>query len=287
MKLVRYGPYGGEKPGLVDSGGSIRDLTHLVGDWSGMSLTSDMLDMVSKLEVDMLPQIDGTVRIGACVGNIGHFIGVDNNYPRTLAASDEASKEIKNRPAPVLFNKAPSCVVGANDPLMLPKGEPKVDWEVELAVVIGRRGSHLREDRVYDYIAGYCICNDVTERNEQDIGTGQLMKAKSAPTFGPLGPWLVTTDEIPDPHRLEIWTEVNGKRLQKASTKDMKYSVPEIVAYVSRFMALEPGDVITTGSPFGSGANLEPQVFLKKGDRLKLSIEGLGAQEQKILAWID
>lgn len=288
MKLVRFGPYGGEKPGLIDEDRNIRDVSYLVSDFSSMSFSADTLDMLRKLEIDMLPKIEGSVRLGSCVGNVRNFIGVHGNYAasdRTAArAEDEAPPP---RPAPILFNKAPTCIVGAEDPIMLPKGAPKVDWEVELAVVIGRRGSLIREEQVFDYVAGYCICNDLTERVELNEGSGQFVKAKSAPTFGPLGPWLVTVDELPNPHQLEMWVEMNGKRLQKGSTSSMLYTIPEIVSYVSRFMALEPGDVITTGSPQGSGHDMEPRVYLKKGDRIKLAIEGLGAQEQKVLAWID
>ena len=285
MKLIRYGAYGGEKPGLVDGEGALRDLSHLVGDFSGVHLIPDVLDMLSKLEFDMLPKIDGSVRIGACVGQTRNIIGIDNGFAKHNDTDIQTAKGARGEP--VLFNKAPSCIVGANDPIMLPKDAKHVDWEIELAAVIGRRGSHLREDQVYDYIAGYCILNDVTERHEQQTGAGQLVKSKSAPTFGPLGPWLVTSDEIPDPHKLEMWTEINGKRVQTATTSSMLFSVPEIVSYVSRYMALEPGDIISIGAPFGSGFQLEPQVMLKKGDRVKLGIEGLGAQEQKILAWID
>ncbi|MES2906405.1 MAG: fumarylacetoacetate hydrolase family protein [Pseudomonadota bacterium] len=287
MKLVRYGPYGGEKPGLIDDEKNIRDLSHLIGDFSGMSLSADTLDMLSKLEVDMLPRIEDNVRLGACVGDVRNFIGVHGNYIAGEKTDPENTDGSKPRPALILFNKAPSCVVGAQDPIMLPKGEDQPDWEVELAIVIGRRGSHIRQDQALDYIAGYCICNDITGRKELEEGSGQFIKAKSAPTFGPLGPWLVTVDEIPNPHNLEMWVELNGKRLQKGSTSSMLYTIPEIISYVSRYMALEPGDVITTGSPQGSGHEMEPQVYLKKGDRVKLSIDGLGAQEQKILAWID
>ncbi len=285
MKLVRFGSYGGERPGLIDEDGYLRDISHLVPDLAGHGLSADMLDMIRKLDVEMLPKIDGAVRFGACVGGTRNFIGVEGNYPRT--AADTEGEVAKPCTAPILFNKAPSCLMGAHDPVMLPKGSPKTDWEVELAVVIGRRGAHIREEQAYDFVAGYCICNDITERGEQINGTGQLVKAKSAPTFGPLGPWLVTPDEIQDPHTLPIWAELNGKRVQASSTSAMLHRVPQLISYISRHMALEPGDIITTGSPFGSGHDMEPQTYLRKGDRLKLCIEGLGAQEQKILAWID
>jgi 2,4-diketo-3-deoxy-L-fuconate hydrolase len=286
VKLVRYGAYGGERPGLVDDDGSLRDISHLVADISGLTLSGDMLDMLRKLEVEMLPQVTGSVRYGSPVGGTRNFIGVSRNYPREAKKETQEADDSK-RTHPVLFNKAPSCIVGAHDPIMLPKGVPKVDWGVELACIIGRRGSHIREEQATDYIAGYCICNDLTERGEQHEGTGQLVKAKSASTFGPLGPWLVTVDEIPDPHALAMFVELNGRRVQTATTADMIYKVPELVSYISRFMALEPGDVITTGSPFGSGEDMPTPTFLKKGDRLKLGIDKLGAQEEKILGWID
>jgi 2-keto-4-pentenoate hydratase/2-oxohepta-3-ene-1,7-dioic acid hydratase in catechol pathway len=296
LKLVRFGAYGGEKPGLIDEDGYLRDISHLITNLSGATLSADMLDMIRKLEVEMLPKIEGSVRYGACIGAVRNFIGVSRNYAST-PEDKIANEEMKNEaaktssapslPDPILFNKAPSCIVGAHDPVMLPKGSSKIDWGVELAVIMGRRGAHIRADQAYDYIAGYCICNDLTDRVEQYEGTGQLVKAKSAPTFGPLGPWLVTTDEILDPHALSMWVELNGKRVQTGTTAGMLHRVPELISYVSRFMALEPGDVITTGSPFGSGHEMEPPAYLKKGDRLKLGIDGLGAQEQKILAWID
>jgi 2,4-diketo-3-deoxy-L-fuconate hydrolase len=283
VKLARYGAYGGEQPGMVDEGGSLRDISHLVVDISELTLSADLLDMLRKLEMDMLPQVTGSVRYGSPVGGTRNFIGISHNYPRDKNGTEEAIP----RTHPVLFNKAPSCIVGSHDPIMLPKGAPKVDWGVELACVIGRRGSHIREEQAYDYIAGYCICNDLTERGEQLEGTGQLVKAKSAPTFGPLGPWLVTVDEVPDPHTLSMFAELNGKRVQTGTTAGMVYKVPELVSYVSRYMALEPGDVIATGSPFGSGQDMPTPVFLKKGDRIKLGIDKLGAQEAKILSWID
>jgi 2,4-diketo-3-deoxy-L-fuconate hydrolase len=288
VKLVRYGAYGGEKPGLIDEDGILRDISHLVTDISGVALSADMLDMLRKLEVEMLPEVSGSVRYGACVGGTRNFIGVSHNYPRSAAKpAEETSEEPVKRTHPVLFNKAPSCIVGAQDPIMLPKGAPKVDWGVELALVIGRRGSFIREEQAYDYVAGYCICNDLTERSEQHEGTGQLVKAKSAPTFGPLGPWLVTIDEVPDPHTLSMYVELNGRRVQTGATATMVYKVPELVSYISRFMALEPGDIIATGSPFGSGEDMPTPTYLKKGDRVKLGIDKLGAQEAKILAWID
>lgn len=280
MKLVRYGQTGKEKPGLIDSNGKIRDLSGQIPDFTGATLGRKALAKLSKVKIDKLPLVRGRPRIGPCVGKVGNFIAVGLNYADHAAETGAAIPK-----EPILFNKAPSCIVGPNDDVMIPKGSQKTDWEVELAIVIGERCSYVSEADAMSVVAGFCICNDVSERAYQTEGTGQWMKGKGCPTFGPLGPWLVTPDEIKDVQKLGMWLEVNGRRMQTGSTATMIFNVRFLVSYISRFMQLEPGDVITTGTPPGVGMGMKPPVYLKPGDIVRLGIDGLGEQKQLMTAW--
>ncbi|MCU0819636.1 MAG: fumarylacetoacetate hydrolase family protein [Beijerinckiaceae bacterium] len=280
MKLVRFGRAGREKPGLVDAAGKIRDISEHVPDIAGSSLSAKSLAKLKRLKPEKLPLVGGRPRFGACVGDVGNFIAVGLNFADHAA---ETGAPIPKEP--ILFNKAPSCVVGPNDDVMLPKDSVKTDWEVELAIVIGESASYVPEKEAMDVIAGFCICNDVSERAYQMEGTGQWMKGKGCPTFGPLGPWLVTTDEVRDVQKLGMWLEVNGRRMQTGSTATMIFGVKFLVHYISTFMKLEPGDVITTGTPPGVGLGKKPPVFLKPGDIMRLGIEGLGEQKQLVVPW--
>jgi 2-keto-4-pentenoate hydratase/2-oxohepta-3-ene-1,7-dioic acid hydratase in catechol pathway len=280
MKLVRFGRAGREKPGLVDAAGKIRDISEHVPDLAGSSLSAKSLAKLKRLKPEKLPLVGGRPRFGACVGDVGNFIAVGLNFADHAA---ETGAPIPKEP--ILFNKAPSCVVGPNDDVMLPKDSVKTDWEVELAIVIGESASYVPENEAMDVIAGFCICNDVSERAYQMEGTGQWMKGKGCPTFGPLGPWLVTTDEVRDVQKLGMWLEVNGRRMQTGSTATMIFGVKFLVHYISTFMKLEPGDVITTGTPPGVGLGKKPPVFLKPGDIMRLGIEGLGEQKQLVVPW--
>jgi 2,4-didehydro-3-deoxy-L-rhamnonate hydrolase len=279
MKLVRYGKLGEEKPGLIDAGGKIRDLSAHVAQLSGDNLSPDTLGRLGQLDPNTLPAISGNPRLGSCVPKPGNFIAVGLNYADHAAESGMAVPK-----EPVLFNKAPSCVVGPNDDVIIPRGSVKTDWEVELAIVIGRPASYVSEADALSHVAGFCVCNDVSERTYQLEGTGQWMKGKGCPTFGPLGPWLVTPDEVGDVQNLSMWLDVNGKRMQTGSTKTMVFGAAFIVAYISRFMLLEPGDVVTTGTPPGVGSGMKPPVFLKAGDVMTLGIEKLGDQKQTTVA---
>jgi len=280
MKLVRYGRVGKEKPGLVDMGGRLRDLSEVVADIDADTLGPRALARLMKLKPESLPQVRGAPRIGPCVAHVGNFIAVGLNYADHAAESGQpVPKE------PILFNKAPSCIVGPNDDVMIPKGSQKTDWEVELAVVIGSRASYVGEADALKHVAGYCVCNDVSEREFQIERSGQWMKGKGCPTFGPLGPWLVTPDEIEDVQKLDMWLDVNGERMQSGSTATMIFGVKTLVSYASQFMILEPGDVITTGTPPGVGMGKKPQVFLKPGDTVSLGVEGLGRQAQRVVAY--
>ena len=277
MKLLRYGDKGTEKPGLLDAAGTIRDLSGVIADFDAASLSPEGLDRLRALDTAALPAVTGTPRIGACLPRIGHFLAIGLNY------ADHAAESGMPVPAePMVFTKAPSCLNGPYDDVVLPPGSTKGDWEVELAVVIGSRADNISDADAFDHIAGYCLCNDVSERAFQLEGTGQWLKGKSAPTFGPLGPWLVTRDEIPDPQNLAMFLDINGERMQTGSTKTMVFSVPTLVAYLSRFMVLEPGDVITTGTPPGVGMGRKPQRFLKAGDVMRLGVEGLGEQQARV-----
>ena len=282
MKLLRYGPQGSEKPGLMDEKGQIRDLSDVVKDIDPDFFAGDGLRKVAALDINQLPIVQGTPRIGACIRRPGNFIAVGLNY---VQHAIETNAPIPSEP--ILFNKAPSCISGPFDPVTLPVGSVKSDWEVELAIVIGRDALYVSEEAALDYVAGYCVCNDVSERESQLEHGGQWVKGKMFPTFGPLGPWLVTKDEIADVQELKLWLELYGKKVQDSSTNDMIFPIRKLVSYISRFVALQPGDVITTGTPPGVGLGMRPEVYLKAGDTMKLGIEGLGMQEQKVVNWSD
>ncbi|MGX6999759.1 fumarylacetoacetate hydrolase family protein [Caballeronia sp. KNU42] len=282
MKLLRYGPQGSEKPGLMDNQGQIRDLSEVVKDIDPDFFAGDGLRKVAAMDIDQLPIVQGTPRIGACIRRPGNFIAVGLNY---VQHAIETNAPIPSEP--ILFNKAPSCISGPFDPVTLPIGSVKSDWEVELAIVIGRDALYVSEESALDYVAGYCVCNDVSERESQLEHGGQWVKGKMFPTFGPLGPWLVTKDEIADVQELKLWLELNGKQVQDSSTNDMIFPIRKLVSYISQFVALQPGDVITTGTPPGVGLGMHPEVYLKAGDTMKLGIEGLGTQEQKVVNWAD
>jgi 2,4-didehydro-3-deoxy-L-rhamnonate hydrolase len=280
MKLVRYGKAGKEKPGLVDSAGRLRDLSEVVADIDGATLAPRTLARLAKIKPDSLSLVRGSPRIGACVADVGNFVAVGLNYADHAAESGmPVPKE------PVLFTKAPSCIVGPNDDVVIPRGSIKTDWEVELAIVIGTRASYVNESAALAHVAGYCVCNDVSEREYQLERSGQWVKGKSCPTFGPLGPWLVTPDEIEDVQKLNLWLDVNGERMQTGSTSTMIFNVRQLVSYISHFMILEPGDVITTGTPPGVGSGKKPPHFLREGDTMSLGIDGLGRQAQRLVAW--
>ncbi len=282
MKLVRFGPPGQEKPGLVDTDGTIRDLSGVVSDIDGTTLSRQSLDRLRGMDARSLPAAPAGARIGPCVGNVRNFIAVGLNF------ADHAAETNSPIPAePILFNKAPSCIVGPNDDIIIPRGSQKTDWEVELCIVIGERASYVGANEAMNYVAGFCICNDVSEREYQLERSGQWMKGKSCPTFGPLGPWLVTPDEIADVHSLSMWLDVNGERMQRGSTETMIFNCAQLVSYISHFMILEPGDVITTGTPPGVGLGMKPPRFLKAGDVVTLGIEGLGEQHQRVVSFED
>jgi 2-keto-4-pentenoate hydratase/2-oxohepta-3-ene-1,7-dioic acid hydratase in catechol pathway len=280
MKLVRFGEAGREKPGLVDAQGQVRDLSGIVPDITGATLSTETLNRIRQVDPSTLPVAPSGQRLGACVGQVRNFIAIGLNY------ADHAAETGAAIPAePIVFNKAPSCIVGPNDDVIIPRGSQKTDWEVELAIVIGERASYVGANEALEFVAGYCVCNDVSEREFQIERGGTWTKGKGCPTFGPLGPWLVTKDEIPDPQNLSMWLDVNGERMQNGSTKTMVFNVAQIVSYVSHFMILEPGDVITTGTPPGVGMALKPPRFLKAGDEVALGIEGLGEQRQRVVAF--
>jgi 2-keto-4-pentenoate hydratase/2-oxohepta-3-ene-1,7-dioic acid hydratase in catechol pathway len=280
MKLVRFGPARQEKPGLVDANGRIRDLSAHVRDLAGDDLSPKRLAGLRGIDPASLPEVRAGTRLGPCVGAVRNFIAVGLNY------SDHAAETGSPIPAePILFNKAPSCIVGPNDDTVIPKGAKKLDWEVELAIVIGERASYVHANNAFDYVAGFCICNDVSEREFQLERGGTWSKGKGCPTFGPLGPWLVTLDEIPDVQNLSMWLDVNGRRMQTGSTGTMIFNCAQIVSYTSHFMILEPGDVITTGTPPGVGLGMKPPRYLEAGDVVTLSIEGLGEQRQRVVAF--
>ena len=273
MRFVRYGARGAEKPGLIDADGVLRDLSGEVPDIAGATL--GRLDRLAAHDPARLPVVEGQPRLGACVGGIGKFICIGLNY------SDHAAETgMELPPEPIIFAKYTSAVCGPNDPLIIPRGSEKTDWEVELAVVIGKRGKYIDEARALDHVAGYCVANDVSERSFQIERAGQWSKGKSCDNFGPLGPWLVTPDEAGDPNDLEMWLDVNGERMQSGSTATMVFQVPFLIAYLSQFFTLEPGDVISTGTPPGVGMGKTPPRFLKPGDVVTLGIERLGEQRQ-------
>lgn len=275
MKLLRYGPQGAEKPGLLDAGGKIRDLSGLVGDIGGATLSDEGLERLRKLDTSKLPEVDPGVRLGACVAGTGKFICIGLNY------SDHAAETGMTVPSePIIFMKATSAICGPNDPVIIPRGSEKTDWEVELGFVIGKRAKYVSEENALDHVAGYVLVNDVSERAFQTERQGQWSKGKSGDHFGPTGPWLVTRDEVKDPQKLGMWLKVNGKTFQDGSTATMVYGVKFLIAYLSQFMSLNPGDIISTGTPPGVGMGQKPQVYLKAGDTIDLGIEGLGEQHQ-------
>ncbi|PHV04420.1 2-hydroxyhepta-2,4-diene-1,7-dioate isomerase [Janthinobacterium sp. BJB412] len=280
MRLVRYGRPGKEKPGLIDDEGKLRDLSGVLADIDAATLSDKALRKLAKVATASLPLVRGTPRFGVPVAGIGKFIGIGLNYADHAAeAGLEAPKE------PIVFMKAISCLNGPDDAIVLPKGSKKTDWEVELGVVIGSRAQYVSEADALNYVAGYCVVNDLSERSFQLERGPQWDKGKGCDTFGPVGPWLVTRDEVLDVQRLDLYLEVNGKRMQTGSTETMIFTVAQIVSYLSQFMTLEPGDVIATGTPPGVGAGRKPQRFLKKGDTLRAGIAGLGEQQQDVVAW--
>jgi 2,4-diketo-3-deoxy-L-fuconate hydrolase len=279
MKLVRFGQPGHEVPGIIDNEGRIRDLSGEVRDIGGRDLSRDTLAKIAALDIDRLPLAPEGVRLGSCVGHVGNFVAVGLNY------SDHAAETGAAIPSePILFNKAPSCIVGPNDDVIIPRGSTKLDWEVELALVIGERASYVDEKDALNHVAGVCICNDVSERAFQNERGGTWSKGKGCPTFGPLGPWLVTLDEAGDLQNLDMWLDLNGQRVQSGSTKTMIFNAAFLVSYISQFMILEPGDVITTGTPPGVGLGMKPPRFLKEGEVMRLGISGLGEQQQTVVA---
>ncbi len=280
MKLVRYGPEGREKPGLIDADGRVRDLSALVADIDGNGLSPKMLAKIARANPTKLPLVRGRPRLGSCVARPVNFIAIGLNY------SDHAHEVGMEFPKePVIFQKASNCVCGATDPILMPKDAQKLDWEVEIAIVIGTRASYVSERAAMDHVAGFCLSNDVSERGFQLDRGGTWTKGKSAPSFGPLGPWLVTRDEIANPQRLALWLDVDGERMQSGTTKDMIFPMKTLVAYTSRFMVLEPGDVILTGTPAGVGQGKDPKRFLKAGDVVTLGADGLGEQTHKVAAY--
>lgn len=282
MKLVRYGLPRQEKPGILDSDGHIRDLTGIMPDVTGTALSPTTLASLKDIELAKLPVVQGNPRLGPCVGGVGKFICIGLNY------SDHAAEAGMKVPSePVIFMKATSAICGPNDDIVIPRGAMKTDWEVELGVVIGTPAKYVNEADAMACVAGYCVINDLSERAFQLEGTGQWVKGKSADTFGPIGPWLVTADEIPDPQNLKMWLEVDGHRYQNGSTRTMIFGVRQVVSYLSRFMSLQPGDIISTGTPPGVGMGQRPPIYLKAGNRMRLGIEGLGEQDQRAIAESD
>lgn len=287
MHLLRHGESGQEKPGLLDGNGRIRDLSGIIPDLAREALSPASLARLAALDPSSLPLVTEGTRLGPCVGHVGNFIAIGLNY------ADHAAESGAAVPAePILFNKAPTCICGPQDDLILPRGSVKTDWEVELAVVIGTRAYEVPEAEALAHVAGYCLCNDVSEREFQLERSGTWTKGKGCPTFGPLGPWLVTADAVPDPQAVDLWLDVNRTRRQTGSTRTMVFGVAHLVAYVSRFMILEPGDVITTGTPPGVGMGQKPPVYLRAGDVVRLggSVDGphgrvdLGEQRQRVVA---
>jgi 2-keto-4-pentenoate hydratase/2-oxohepta-3-ene-1,7-dioic acid hydratase in catechol pathway len=279
VKLLRYGPKGREKPGILDREGKMRDLSAHVPDIAGTALLPESLKKLAALNPAELPLATGDLRIGPCVGKIGKFVCIGLNYADHAA---ETGAPIPKEP--IIFMKATSAVVGPNDEVEIPKGAQKTDWEVELGVVIGKNAKYVPENHAMDYVAGYCVINDVSEREFQIERGGQWDKGKGCDTFGPTGPWLVTKDEVPDPHNLAMWLDVDGHRYQNGSTRTMIFNVPKLVSYLSHFMSLQPGDVISTGTPPGVGMGQKPSpIYLKAGQTMRLGIEGLGEQQQRVV----
>jgi 2,4-didehydro-3-deoxy-L-rhamnonate hydrolase len=279
VKLLRYGEAGRERPGAMDSDGNIRDLSSLMMDVRGSYIHPDSLAGLAKADLGSLPLVEGNPRLGPCVAGIGKFICIGLNY------SDHAAETgAKVPPEPIVFMKANSAIVGPNDDVLIPRGSEKTDWEVELAVVIGRTAKYVPEASALDYVAGYCVAHDVSERAFQTERHGQWTKGKSCDTFGPIGPWFVTADEVPNPQDLRLWLDVDGVRRQDGTTANMIFSVARIVSYLSGLMTLHPGDVIITGTPAGVGQGMKPPVYLRPGQVITLGIEGLGEQSQTVVA---
>ena len=279
MKLIRFGEKGEERPGVLDAEGRIRDVSSVVPDFSPDTIGSELIDTLSAANLSALPAVDPTTRIGAPLSRTGHFIAIGLNY------ADHAAEAGLQVPAePIVFSKAPSSLNGPNDDVMLPRGSTNTDWEVELAAIIGTRCDYVSQGEALDHVFGYAVCNDVSEREYQIQRSGQWIKGKSAPTFGPLGPWIATRDEIPDPQALDMFLDVNGVRTQTGNTSTMIFSVAHVISYLSHFMVLEPGDIVTTGTPPGVGMGKKPPTYLKSGDEMHLGIAGLGEQRQKVVA---
>lgn len=278
MKLLRYGKAGEEHPGILDNEGRVRDLSSVIDDLAGEALSPESLAKIAKLDLETLPLVETPGRIGPCVNRVGKFICIGLNYADHAA---ETGAQIPEEP--VVFMKATSAICGPNDDVIRPRNSEKLDWEVELGVVIGKRAAYVSEDEAADYIAGYCVVHDISEREFQLERCGQWVKGKSGDTFGPIGPWLVTSDEVPDPLKLQLWLKVNGEQRQDGSTSKMVYSPAFLVHYLSQFMSLQPGDIISTGTPPGVGIGMKPPVFLQPGDEVELGVEGLGVQKQKVV----
>lgn len=278
MKLLRVGPKGQEKPAILDENGAFRDVSAHIADLTGATLGDETIAKLKALDTSALPELDANQRVGACVGDVGKFICIGLNY------ADHAAESGLDVPSePVMFMKATSAIIGPNDVVEIPRNSSKADWEVELGVVIGRDAKYVDEADALDYVAGYCVINDLSEREFQIERQGQWVKGKSADTFGPIGPYLVTRDEVADPQNLKMYLEVNGTRYQDGNTKTMVYGVAHLVSYVSQFMSLQPGDIISTGTPPGVGLGMNPPVYLKPGDKMKLGIQGLGEQNQNVI----
>jgi 2-keto-4-pentenoate hydratase/2-oxohepta-3-ene-1,7-dioic acid hydratase in catechol pathway len=278
MKLVRFGAAGDEKPGVIDEHGSLRDLSAYIEDITAQNLSDEKLSELSKINLNILPIMDKSTRLGACVSGVGKFICIGLNY---ADHAKEAGMEVP--PEPVIFMKATSAICGPTDPILLPRGSVKTDWEVELAVVIGKKAKYVELEDAMSYVAGYAASNDISERTYQLEGSGHWTKGKSCDSFGPLGPYLVTKDEIPDPQNLSMWLSVNGQKMQDGSTSTMVYGVAFLVHYISQFMSLMPGDIISTGTPPGVGLGMTPPVYLKPGDIVTLGVEGLGEHNQTVI----
>jgi 2-keto-4-pentenoate hydratase/2-oxohepta-3-ene-1,7-dioic acid hydratase in catechol pathway len=278
MKLLRYGPKGKEKPGILDKAGKIRDLSKIISDITGDTISPKGLAKLRKLKLESLPLVRGAPRIGACVANPQKFVAIGLNY------SDHAAESgLKVPPEPVVFTKHVSCLSGPDDDVTIPPKSQKSDWEVELGVIIGSRAKNIQKADAMKHVAGYCTINDLSEREFQVERSGQWTKGKSYDTFGPIGPWLVTADEVKDPQNLRLWLELNGKRVQDGTTATMVFTVEHIVAYLSEFFTLMPGDIITTGTPPGVGMGMKPSQYLKPGDKMRICVEGLGEQNQKVV----
>jgi 2-keto-4-pentenoate hydratase/2-oxohepta-3-ene-1,7-dioic acid hydratase in catechol pathway len=279
LKLLRYGQPGSEKPGLIDEHGAIRDLSTEVADLSGDALLPESLQRLRALDPSSLRRVEEEVRIGPCVGQVGKFICIGLNY------SDHAAESgMPVPPEPILFMKATSAICGPNDDIVIPRGSHKTDWEVELGVVIGKPAKYVGRPEALSHVAGYCVTNDLSERAFQLEGTGQWVKGKSADTFGPIGPWLVTPDEVPDPQSLDLWLEIDGRPFQRSTTRHMIFPVAYLISYISRFMSLQPGDIISTGTPPGIGMGQHPPMYLRPGNVVRLGVHGLGEQRQRVVA---